>query len=121
MKRIVAITLLLTVVAPALLKFTSVVNYIVDYDYYVNVLCENKDKPELKCNGTCHLAKEINQAEETNTPPELPAEVKYEITLFHHEQREIEIEEDESLIGLRSVSIDYCEPFLKMLSPPPKG
>ena len=121
MKRVIAILLLLTVVAPALLKFSSVVNYMVEYDYYVNVLCENKDQPELKCNGTCHLAKEIKQAEEANTPPELPVEVKYEITLFHEVPQEIEMGEEESHLGFRPVYIDYSEPSLSMLSPPPKG
>lgn len=36
-----------------------VVEYIVNYDYIVNVLCENKDKPEMQCNGKCHLTKEL--------------------------------------------------------------
>ncbi|MEI2420946.1 hypothetical protein V6O07_11795, partial [Arthrospira platensis SPKY2] len=33
--------------------------YIVFYDYYVNVLCENKQEPESSCNGTCHLKQEL--------------------------------------------------------------
>ncbi|SRX74533.1 hypothetical protein AEQU3_01512 [Aequorivita antarctica] len=36
-----------------------VVDYVVNYDYIVNVLCENKDKPEMQCNGKCHLSKEL--------------------------------------------------------------
>ncbi len=36
-----------------------VVEYVVNYDYIVNVLCVNKDKPEMKCNGKCHLSKEL--------------------------------------------------------------
>ena len=39
-----------------------VLNYYIDYDYIVAELCENKSKPELKCNGKCHLAKEIKKA-----------------------------------------------------------
>ena len=33
--------------------------YIVFYDYYVNVLCENKQEPESTCKGTCHLKQEL--------------------------------------------------------------
>ena len=33
------------------------VEYVVNYDYIVNVLCENKDKPALNCDGKCYLAK----------------------------------------------------------------
>ncbi len=36
-----------------------VVEYVANYDYIVNVLCENKDKPEMQCNGKCHLTKEL--------------------------------------------------------------
>lgn len=36
-----------------------VVDYVVNYEYIVNVLCENKDKPEMQCNGKCHLSKEL--------------------------------------------------------------
>lgn len=36
-----------------------VIDYVVNYDYIVNVLCENKDRPELQCNGKCHLSKEL--------------------------------------------------------------
>ncbi len=32
-------------------------DYIIDYQYYKYEKCENKDRPELKCNGTCQLAK----------------------------------------------------------------
>lgn len=45
-----------------------VVEYIANYDYIANVLCENKDKPELKCDGKCYLsqmlAEESKQSEE---------------------------------------------------------
>jgi len=33
-----------------------VAEYIMNYDYISNVLCENREKPELKCNGKCYLA-----------------------------------------------------------------
>ncbi|MGR7811857.1 hypothetical protein [Lacinutrix undariae] len=36
--------------------------YAAFYDYIKNELCENKDLPELKCNGKCHLKKELAKA-----------------------------------------------------------
>ncbi|OCB78125.1 hypothetical protein LPBF_03830 [Flavobacterium crassostreae] len=36
-----------------------VVDYVVNYDYISQVLCINKAKPELKCNGKCHLMQEL--------------------------------------------------------------
>jgi len=40
---------------------TPVIVYYIDYDYIVAELCENKAKPILKCNGKCHLAKELKK------------------------------------------------------------
>jgi hypothetical protein len=31
--------------------------YFLDLNSFVEQLCENKDKPELQCNGTCYLSK----------------------------------------------------------------
>jgi hypothetical protein len=41
------------------------VEYAVNYNYITKVLCVNKAKPVLKCNGKCHLMKQLaNAAEE---------------------------------------------------------
>ncbi|NIJ45563.1 hypothetical protein FHR24_002031 [Wenyingzhuangia heitensis] len=39
--------------------------YITCYDYIVNELCVNKDKPELQCNGKCYLMKELSKTSES--------------------------------------------------------
>jgi hypothetical protein len=36
--------------------------YNLNYDYISNVLCVNKEKPEVKCNGKCYLTKELKKA-----------------------------------------------------------
>ncbi|MDN3725405.1 hypothetical protein QRD02_13535 [Aequorivita sp. SDUM287046] len=60
-----------------------VVEYVVNYDYIVNVLCENKDKPEMQCNGKCHLTKELaKEAETDNTNPFSSKTSKTEIPQF---------------------------------------
>lgn len=41
-----------------------VLDYIVNYDYIARELCENKAKPEMHCNGKCHLMKELAKAAE---------------------------------------------------------
>ena len=45
-----------------------IVDYVVNYDYISKVLCENKAKPELKCNGKCQLMKEMAKASEEEKP-----------------------------------------------------
>jgi hypothetical protein len=45
-----------------------VVDYVVNYQYISKELCVNKAKPELKCNGKCHLMKELAKASEDEKP-----------------------------------------------------
>jgi hypothetical protein len=45
-----------------------VIDYIVNYEYISKVLCVNKDKPKMKCNGKCHLMKELAKASENEKP-----------------------------------------------------
>ena len=64
MKKILIIVILSIFLKPIL----PVIDYIVNYDYISNVLCENKAKPELKCNGKCHLIKELAKASNDDKP-----------------------------------------------------
>ncbi len=40
------------------------VEYAVNYDYISKVLCVNKDKPNLQCNGKCHLMKQLRKQQD---------------------------------------------------------
>ncbi len=64
MKKIVVIFALALLLKP-LIPF---VDYMVNYDYISKVLCVNKEKPALKCNGKCHLMKELAKASEDEKP-----------------------------------------------------
>ncbi len=44
------------------------VSYAINYDYISTELCENKEKPEMKCNGKCHLKKELAKEVQQNNP-----------------------------------------------------
>ncbi|WP_333875469.1 hypothetical protein [Flavobacterium sp.] len=64
MKKLVIIVALLMFLKPIL----PVADYIINYDYISKVLCENKTKPELHCNGKCQLMKELAKAAEQEKP-----------------------------------------------------
>lgn len=57
--------------------------YVINYDYIVKELCENKEKPALKCNGKCHLAKQLAKAaeEEKSGSSDKKQNVKQEIEI----------------------------------------
>lgn len=43
-----------------------IIEYYANYDYIATVLCENRDKPYLKCNGKCYLEKQLKDSNHTN-------------------------------------------------------
>ncbi|TRW25391.1 hypothetical protein FMM05_07425 [Flavobacterium zepuense] len=45
-----------------------VVSYVVNYEYIAKELCVNKAKPQMHCNGKCHLMKELAKAAEQEKP-----------------------------------------------------
>jgi len=53
---------LLAMVRPVL----PVLSYYANYDYIANVLCENRDKPYLACNGKCYLEKQLAKTNHTD-------------------------------------------------------
>jgi hypothetical protein len=60
--------LFILVIALFLKPILPVVDYVINYEYISKVLCENKDKPKLQCNGKCHLMKELAKAADTEKP-----------------------------------------------------
>jgi len=80
---------LLVLVQPAL----PVLEYLINYDYIVNELCENRDKPVLTCNGKCYLGDQVEKQLdlESNQSLPLPPQIDFKefISLhngLHYEQ-----------------------------------
>lgn len=55
MKQVIFLIVTLIVFRPVV----PVMDYLIDYEYISTVLCINKDKPELECNGKCFLMQEL--------------------------------------------------------------
>ena len=56
-----------------------VFEYALNYHHFKNVLCENRELPDLKCNGTCVLAKRIEAAKSLSLPPFAPPNFEFDI------------------------------------------
>ena len=84
MRKYLSIILLIILAGPVLVKTGMIVNYITNYTYYAEVLCENKDIPMLECNGKCALGKQLNEANKTMSDAEqnIPQLSKLEISNF---------------------------------------
>jgi predicted transcriptional regulator of viral defense system len=55
---------LLATILPTFSPWGTIAYYHINKDYITRVLCENRDKPELNCNGQCYLAKKLKAQEE---------------------------------------------------------
>ena len=61
-KPVILIAIFFLLAKPAI----PVLEYIIRYDYIVTELCENKARPQMHCNGKCHLMKELAKASESD-------------------------------------------------------
>jgi hypothetical protein len=64
LKKTILILALVLFLKPTL----PVIEYVANYDYISKVLCVNKDKPKMHCNGKCHLMKELAKTSEQEKP-----------------------------------------------------
>lgn len=59
MKTVVVYLLLLATLLPSISPWGTIAYYHANKDYIAKVLCENRDKPQLHCDGKCYLAKRL--------------------------------------------------------------
>ena len=79
--KITAITLALLLLFNTLYVALTYAYYNIDQLDFIEQFCVNKDKPEMKCNGKCHLKKVAQENSDNNTTPTTKITFK-EITLF---------------------------------------
>lgn len=82
---IVSILLSLIIVFNSLRISFTYAYYYLDTSGFIERLCVNKDKPEMHCNGNCHL-KKVTESNKTNDNVPLKANDFKEITLIIVEQ-----------------------------------
>ncbi|HEV7378295.1 MAG TPA: hypothetical protein VGN64_00765 [Dyadobacter sp.] len=51
---------LISTLLPTLSQWGTIAYYQINKEYITKVLCKNRDRPELHCNGRCDLAKRLN-------------------------------------------------------------
>jgi hypothetical protein len=82
LKALSVIFLSILILLQPLSKLVLVAEYQVNKNYIAEFLCVNKSKPQLHCEGKCHLSKELKAAEahEKNNPS--PVKEKMEVLYF---------------------------------------
>ena len=64
MKKILTYTFILLYLTAMVKPVLPVLEYLINQDYIAEVLCINRDKPMLNCDGKCYLAKMIQEQQE---------------------------------------------------------
>ncbi len=57
---------------PTLSKLLILVKFKINQDYIAKVLCENRNKPVLACEGTCFLSDQLKEQEVPTSDCQLP-------------------------------------------------
>lgn len=92
MKKLILTHFLLNIYILALLQPSlPILEYIVNYDYIINELCENRDKPILTCNGKCYLGDQVEKQQKLDSQEQIPMPPKMDL---------------EKLISLPTLTID---------------
>jgi hypothetical protein len=99
------------------------VDYQIRYDYYVNVLCENQDDKELKCNGKCALMQDLKNVEQPNSQeePSIPSFIQID---YFVNQLDVDVERqefDEKNINVFHYSNFYKHALVAELDHPPQS
>jgi hypothetical protein len=67
MKIVVSIMLMICLSSQWLVRFSIIAWYQVNKDYISRNLCENRDKPKMKCCGKCYLKKKLSKVDNKET------------------------------------------------------
>ena len=64
MKKVVSVVLAILIVVLSFKDVFVFADFYWNQDFIAKTLCINKDKPEMKCNGKCHLSKVIKEIQD---------------------------------------------------------
>lgn len=102
-----------------------VVDYVANYEYIVTVLCENKDRPELNCDGKCYLAKQFEkqQEESQKAPFSSTDKVEIPVVLFCQSDKDYQLDITIETLAQHQFPIiqnSYYKILIRVISPPPE-
>ena len=87
MNKLFAYILLLSLALPFSARTFVLFDFVLNLNYYSTVICVNKDKPEMGCNGNCYLMAELKKTDldsqsNNSNSAELPEVFKLTVASF---------------------------------------
>lgn len=77
----------------------QLVYYELNIDYIIETYCINKEKPELQCNGKCHLAKQLQLTKSSDNNKSVNILIEAFFPVYLHSFEFVDI----------SITINYLE------------
>lgn len=82
LKRFSTIILLTIIFLQTFSSFVIQADYFLNKTYIARVLCINKEKPKMHCNGKCYLARQLKEQEKHDQQVPNPKREKFEVLPF---------------------------------------
>ncbi|OQP52796.1 hypothetical protein A4H97_24150 [Niastella yeongjuensis] len=90
MKHVAIILVFLGLLVQSFNKLFIVLDLQLNSSFIAKNLCENRDKPQMHCNGKCHRIKVMKQEQKKDQDnPERKAENKFELICFAQQQAKL--------------------------------
>ena len=81
-KKIIAISLIFAMLMQLFGSVAVIVNYVINKEYISKTFCVNRDKPKKRCNGKCHLMKQLQKENKKEKSPLATIKVQSPVQFF---------------------------------------
>ncbi|QXV66618.1 hypothetical protein INP83_05930 [Mucilaginibacter sp. 21P] len=89
LQRITAYLLIVALVSANFSRFFIYAGFELNRNYIATKLCENRNKPQLHCNGKCYFMKKLKQAEENKSTEERQAQKNLFQEAFYNQANKV--------------------------------
>lgn len=114
MRQVVAIFLLFILMFPLAMKMGVIAYFKIEQKEITEKYCVNKDKPEMHCNGKCHLKEQLQKVEEEPLEQKSPLNTT---TIFKIELLPFCINNTQSLLSSNIYGLYHSASYGAYLSP----
>ena len=120
MTRLISILLLSAFLFQSFSKVVILANYELNKEYIAKNFCENRNNPEMHCNGKCHMMKQMKEEDKKENGPVNNLKEKYEVQLFSEGKSAFEILNTHTVFEYSSFyQMDKTSPHLLSIFHPP--
>ncbi len=116
MKKIISILLVSVILLQSFSKMWILLSFKVNQDYIAQVLCINRDKPQMHCNGNCILMQRMKAAEEQEKQ-QIPKKLKdHQEVLYCFAVPTWQIDRQTDITPQKQLFFFYQSPFSTLMS-----